>query len=611
MTYQSPSVERILGYAPEELVGNIPFDFIHPEDTEKARRALGEALREPDKTVDLEVRFRHKKGHWCHFACTFTNLLDNVAIQGIVSNAFDISERKNTEEALRESEERYRILFDSNPLPMWVINADTFEFLAVNDSAVRHYGYSYEEFLSMTAADIRPAEELPRFLEVISDRANVKTEKGLWKHTKKDGTVIDVEVTAHNLLFSGKRALLVLINDVTEKIWAEEALRQSEEQLRQAQKLESVGRLAGGIAHDFNNMLTAINGYSDLILGRLPLEDQLRRNVEEIKKAGVRSAELTRQLLAFSRQQILQTKVFDLNKTISETTVMLQRLIGEDIQLIASLSPDIGLIDADPGQLSQVILNLVVNSRDAMPRGGSIVIETEKISLDEQYASQHLSVKAGEYVMLAVSDTGIGMDEETRKQIFEPFFTTKEIGKGTGLGLSTVYGIVKQSGGNIWVYSEPGKGTTFKIYLPRVVEKDKTSETTADKSAVGKGSETILLVEDEEIVRNLSREVLELCGYQVIEAKNGIAALAICKKHRGRIDLLMTDVVMPQMGGRDLAQILKKTYPHIRILFTSGYTDDAIVRHGIIDDGANFIQKPFTFDTLARKVREVFDRPNT
>ncbi len=607
MRYQSPSIKRILGYEPKELVGDITFEFLHPDDLEKAQNAIGEVLRNPAQTVEVEVRFRHKKGHWRHFVCTLTNLLDNFAIKGIVSNAFDITEREFTEEALRESEERYRILFDNNPLPMWVIDIETLEFLAVNDAAINHYGYSYEEFLAMTIADIRPPEDAPDLIKNLSDSTGKIYGANLWKHLKKDGTVIDVEITSHDLMFGGKRSRLFLINDVSEQKWAQEALRQSEEQLRQSQKLESVGRLAGGIAHDFNNMLTAINGYSDLILRRLPADDPLRRNVEEIKKAGVRSAELTHQLLAFSRRQIMQPKVLDLNKVISETIIMLRRLIGEDIQLIASLSPDIGLIEADPGQLSQVILNLVVNSRDAMPRGGSIVIETESVCIDEHYANHHISVKPGDYVMLAVSDTGIGMDEETKQQIFEPFFTTKEIGKGTGLGLSTVYGIIKQSGGNIWVYSEAGKGTTFKIYLPGITETKKIPEKVPGKTSFQKGSETILLVEDEEIVRKLSREVLELCGYKVIEAENGVAALELCENYEGRIDLLMTDVVMPQMGGRELAETLSQIYPQMHVLFTSGYTDDAVVRHGIIDIGTNFIQKPFTFDSLAKKVRELID----
>ncbi len=609
MRYQSPSSKRILGYEPEELIGSINFEFMHPDDLEKAHQAFDEITRHSDRIVEVELRFRHQQGHWRHFACTLTNLLDNVAIKGIVSNAFDITDRKLAEEALRESEERYRVLFDNNPLPMWVIDTETLAFQAVNAAAINHYGYSYEEFLSMTVENIRPPKDAPELLKNLSGSTDKFYRADLWKHIKKDGRIIDVEITSHDLMFDGRRSRIVLVNDVTEQRWAEEALRQSEEQLRQSQKLESVGRLAGGIAHDFNNMLTAINGYSELILKSLSADDPLRRHVEEIKKAGTRSAELTHQLLAFSRRQILQAKVLDLNKVISDTIIMLQRLIGEDIQLIASLSPDVGLIEADPGQLSQVLVNLIVNSRDAMPQGGSIVIETESIFIDEYYANHHVSIKPGDYVMLAVSDTGIGMEDDIKKQIFEPFFTTKEIGKGTGLGLATVYGIVKQSGGNIWVYSEAGRGTSFKIYLPRIAVPPTILEVPSGKTSFQTGSETILLVEDEETVRNLSREVLELCGYKVIEAENGLAALAICKKYQKQIDLLMTDVVMPQMGGRELAETLTQIYPQMRVLFTSGYTDDAIFRHGMIEIGKNFIQKPFTFEALACKIRELFDQP--
>ncbi|MEP6903329.1 MAG: PAS domain S-box protein [Actinomycetota bacterium] len=608
MRYESPSLKRILGYEPEDLIGNSTFDFLHPDDLEKAHTAFDEVLQNPAKMVEVEIRFRHKNGQWCYFACTLRNLLDNPAISGIVSNAFQITEHKRAEEALRESEERYRVLFENNPLPMWVFDAETLEFLAVNEAAVNHYGYSYQEFMSMNVTAIRQSGNIPARLENLSNSAGEIYTADLGKHRKKDGSLIDVEITSHDLIFGGRRSRLILVNDVTERRWAEEALRKSEEQLRQSQKLESIGRLTGGIAHDFNNMLTAINGYSDLTLKLLSADDPIRRNIEQIKKAGERSAELTRQLLAFSRQQILQPKVLDINKVISDTIIMLQRLIGEDIQLVAALSPDIGKIEADPGQLSQVLMNLVVNSRDAMPQGGSIVIETENIVLDEQYARRHTSVKAGNYVLLAVSDTGTGMDQETKQHIFEPFFTTKAIGKGTGLGLSTVYGIVKQSGGNIWVYSEAGNGTTFKIYLPQIEETGKFMEQqTVDSSDFQRGAETILLVEDEEIVRKLTCEVLESCGYTVIEAQNGIEALFVCEKHGGKIELLMTDVVMPQMGGRELAEKLTQAYPQMRVLFTSGYTDDAIVRHGIIAAGANFIQKPFTFDALARKIRNLLD----
>jgi PAS domain S-box-containing protein len=381
--------------------------------------------------------------------------------------------------------------------------------------------------------------------------------------------------------------------------------REKEEQLRQSQKMEAVGQLAGGIAHDFNNLLTAITGYSELTLRRLQPEDPLYRNIEEVKKAGERAASLTRQLLAFSRKQVLQPKVLGLNSIISEVEKMLCRLIGEDIDLRTVLEPQLGRIKADPGQIEQVLLNLAVNARDAMPHGGKLTIETENVYLDEGYAGQHIAVNPGHYVMLAVSDNGTGIDERTRARIFEPFFTTKEAGKGTGLGLSTVYGIVKQSGGNIWVYSEVGRGTSFKVYLPRVDEGAQEYKRSAEPKDALQGTEMILLAEDEDVVRKLTREVLEMCGYKVLEAANGGAALLICERQKEPIHLLITDVIMPEMGGRELSDRLSQLHPEMKVLYMSGYTDNAIVHQGVLNEGANFIQKPFSPDALARKVREV------
>jgi signal transduction histidine kinase len=379
------------------------------------------------------------------------------------------------------------------------------------------------------------------------------------------------------------------------------------EQLRQSQKLEGIGQLAGGIAHDFNNLLTAINGYSDLMLRRLGAGDPLRRNAEEIRKAGERAASLTRQLLAFSRKQVLQPLVLDLNGVVADMDKLLRRLIGEDIDLVTSLEPKLGRVKADPGQIEQVVMNLSVNARDAMPRGGHLTIETKNVYLDKTYAHNHMSVQPGRYVMLAVSDTGVGMGAQIREHIFEPFFTTKEAGKGTGLGLSMVYGIVKQSGGNIWVYSEPGHGTTFKIYLPQI-EEEASTESSVIASEEAAGTETILLVEDEAMLRELIREILELEGYTVLAASNGHEALFICEQQQGTIDLLITDVVMPEMSGRELAERLDHKCSDVKVLFMSGYTDDAIVRHGVLQASAFFLQKPFTPDALAIKVREVLSR---
>jgi two-component system cell cycle sensor histidine kinase/response regulator CckA len=387
-----------------------------------------------------------------------------------------------------------------------------------------------------------------------------------------------------------------------------EAEQARAEQLRQSQKLESVGRLAGGIAHDFNNMLTAINGFSDLTLRKLPEGDPLRANLLEIRKAGSRSAELTQQLLAFSRRQMLHPRVIDLNQTVNDTKVLLERLIGEDIEVSLALSPDIGSVQADPGQITQVIMNLAVNSRDAMPDGGKITIETANQDLDQDYMAGHAEMPAGSYVMLAVSDNGSGMSPEVQKHLFEPFFTTKPTGHGTGLGLATVYGIVKQSGGYIWAYSELGQGAVIKVYLPRLeAEIDKVPAANISTEDL-RGDETILLVEDEDIVRRLARKILETCGYTVIEAADGAEGVEICKNTGQQIDLLLTDVVMPKMSGRQLVQNVAAIRPELKILFMSGYTDDSIVRHGAIKSGENFIQKPFTFNALAGKIRAVLDQ---
>src|ERR1043165_4870296 len=524
----------------------------------------------------------------------------------LIAQAARLVERARSEEMIRESEKHYRILFERNPQPMWVFDEETLRFMAVNEAAVEHYGYSREEFLAMTIKDIRPPEDVPALLEDVGKQSRGIDQAGMWRHLKKSGEIIHVEITSHEIVFDSRSAKLVLAFDVSGRKQAEDALRKVEEQLRRAQKMEAIGRWAGGVAHDFNNILTAILGYSDLTLRQLKGDNRVRHKVEEIHRAAQRAGALTQQLLAFSRKQVMQPKVFDLNSIVAELDRMLRRLIGEDIDLVTILEPRLGRVKADPGQLEQVLMNLVINSRDAMPEGGKLTIETKNVYLDSAYSQTHLSVRPGHYVMLAVSDTGVGMEPEIQEHIFEPFFTTKEKGKGTGLGLSTIYGIVKQSGGHLWVYSEVGHGTTFKIYLPLINEESST-EATGAPAQIAKGSETILMVEDEAALRELIREILEQDGYKVLVAHDGRDALSTSAQYQGAIDLLITDVVMPEVSGREVAERLTRDYAQVKVLFMAGYTDDAVVRHGVLEEGAHFLQKPFTPDALLRKVREILD----
>jgi nitrogen-specific signal transduction histidine kinase/ActR/RegA family two-component response regulator len=387
-----------------------------------------------------------------------------------------------------------------------------------------------------------------------------------------------------------------------------EALRSSEAQLRQSQKMEAVGRLAGGVAHDFNNLLTVIKGYSELAMEEISESDPLYAGVQQIQRAADRAASLTRQLLAFSRRQVLAPKVLDLNQLVTDTQKMLRRLMGEDVELVTALQSNLGSVRADPHQIEQVLMNLAVNAKDAMPRGGKLTVETSNVEFDREHTHEHVSVKPGAYVMLAVSDTGSGMDAETCSHVFEPFFTTKEQGKGTGLGLSTVYGIVKQSGGYIWVSSEQGAGTTFKIYLPRVDETAERPPARQARQEAYRGVETILLVEDEAGVRTLIRQVLQRHGYTVIDCSHGGEALLAAERHHGRIHLLLTDVVLPQMNGRELTERLLALRSDMKVMYMSGYTDEAIAHHGVLTPGSAFVQKPFTNEALARKVREVLDK---
>ncbi|PYS81631.1 MAG: hybrid sensor histidine kinase/response regulator, partial [Acidobacteria bacterium] len=513
----------------------------------------------------------------------------------------NITERKRAEHELKESEERYRDLVENAHDIIFTYDLDG-NYTSVNRAGELITGYSHDECLALNIAKTIAPEHVSKAREMLAKKlAGEKVTAYEVDILAKDGKRVAVEVNTKLILQDGVPVgVQGIARDVTER-------RQLEEQLRQSQKLEAIGQLAGGIAHDFNNLLTAINGYSSLALQRIEGNPTVKTYLEEIKKAGDRAANLTRQLLAFGRKQILQPVPLSLNDVITDMSKMLRRLIGEDIQFGARLTPDLKRVKADPGQIEQVLVNLVVNARDAMPQGGNLTIETANAELDREYASTHVGVRAGAYIVLAVSDTGTGMDEQVRKQIFEPFFTTKEKGKGTGLGLSTVYGIVKQSGGNIWVYSERNHGTTFKVYLPAFESVPRSSEGVAAESVIPKGSETVLLVEDEEVVRGLACQILEEAGYQVLVAPQGEEAIRLCIEHATEIHLLLTDVVMPGAGGKEVADRLNSLRPGIKVLFMSGYTDEAIVHHGVLDSNVKFIQKPFSPAALAKKVREVLD----
>jgi PAS domain S-box-containing protein len=504
---------------------------------------------------------------------------------------------------VQETERRYRSIFENAVEGMYQTTPDG-KVIAANPAMARILGYESPAELMASITDLGAQAYVdPRaraqFLGEIDKRGVVQGfETQMYR---KDRSRIWVNVGGQAIRDENGDVVQYEggIEDISER-------KRLEEQLVQSQKMEAIGTLAGGIAHDFNNLLTAIIGYSQLITSRLEEGDPMLKEIQEINRAGSRAAELTSQLLAFSRKQVLQPQVISLNRVVENISKMIGRVIGEDIELIASLDPELGHIKADPGQIEQVIMNLAVNARDAMPQGGKLIIETGDIFLDEAYARLHFKVRPGPYVMMAVSDTGCGMDAETQSQIFDPFFTTKELGKGTGLGLSTVYGIVKQSGGDIWVYSEPGRGTTFKLYLPCVGrEADKPNqEFTRIKAS---GTETVLLVEDEAQVRNLAAVVLREHGYEVLEATSGNDALRISQQYKGGIHLLLSDVVMPQMSGKELADRIKRTRNDIRVLYTSGYTDDAVLHHGILGAELEFIQKPFTPNALANKVREVLN----
>ncbi len=520
----------------------------------------------------------------------------------LASRAALAVENARLHRAAQEADERYGMLFGSNPQPMWVFDVDTLGFLEVNEAAIRHYGYSGDEFLSMTIMDLLPPEDAlgpPHGLE----RSGVhRGDVALIQHQRKDGTIVDMELVSHEMELDGRRARLVLGTDISERTRSRAALQQSEEQLRQAQRMDAAGRLAGGVAHDFNNLLTTIRGFSELLLRDLPDDYARRKDVEKIRKAADRGAQLTRQLLSFGGQPALQPRMLELNTVVTDMEGLVRRLVGADIRLITRLRPGLGEVKMDPGQLEQVLVNLVLNARDAMPAGGTLTVETGERQISS--STRVRSVKPGRYLVLAVSDTGSGIEGESLSEVFEPFFASRGASSRSGLGLSIVYGIVKQNGGGVRVSSEPEQGTTVKVFLPRAEDDEPGSE---DDGRSMRGDETVLVVEDEDGVRELLWKILTDYGYTVLEARHGRDALTVAAGYGHPIQLLLTDVVMPEMGAGELVDQLTAQRPELRVLYISGYTSDEIMRRGVGGSDVAFIQKPFTAEDLMRKVREILE----
>lgn len=600
--FNSLSYQKVLGYSPEELQASSAFEQIHPDDRERVKRAAEDARRSGiGKTLDY--RLRHKNGTWVALEST-SSVIRNAKgePERLVIVNRDITERKRAEEALRRSEVDFRSVVEDAPYGIYRASIAG-RFLQVNPALQKMLGYEPEQELLRRdlATDVfRHTGEYQRLTELLMRSEEMRDIETEWK--RQDGTPITVRCSGRHINDeNGAPAYFeVFAEDVTEK-------RVLERQLRMSQKMEAIGRLSGGIAHDFNNLLGVIIGYSGVLKKSLGVNNPLCEHALEIEKAGQRAASLTKQLLAFSRQQVLTPAILNLNTLTSDLEKMLPRLLGEDIEVTLALDPELGSVKADLSQIEQIIMNLAVNARDAMPMGGKLKIQTANIELDQAYTRNHAGSRVGKYVMLAVTDTGTGMDAETLAHIFEPFFTTKEQGKGTGLGLATVYGVVKQSDGYIWVDSAPGKGASFQIYLPRHAGRPEVDEQRADSPEELRGSESILLVEDAEPLRKLAQTFLQASGFRVQSAESGEDALEVAARHAGRFDLLLTDVVMPGMNGRVLAEQLSPRQPGMKVLYMSGYTDSFIAGHGVLNPGTHLLHKPFTEEVLIRKVREVLD----
>jgi two-component system, cell cycle sensor histidine kinase and response regulator CckA len=601
--YASDSATRIVGYSPAQLVGSNLLTYLDQHDHDAVLSLLSPNGK-PSADGPVEFSLRRGDGTPVWLEAVGTDLLTDPTIRGIVLNARDVSERKRADRALRESEERYRDLFDNASDLVCMASPDG-ALLYVNKAWHQGTGYGEDEISRMHLSDVVHPDSRSHFKTVLQQvLAGERLDHVELIFLPKNGSPITVEGNLSCTFKDGKPAVIRgIYRDITER-------KRVEEHLRRAERMQAAGKLAGGVAHEVNNMMTGVIGFSEFLLRSLDPSDPRRADVEEVIKAGTRAADVTRQLLAFTRQQFLRPQMVHINTVVAEMEKMLRHSLGEDKHLELRLSPQAGQMRADRGQLEQVLINLVLNARDAIDEHGRVTIETSTTVLDAAYAERHqgVSIPSGRYVMLAVSDTGCGMDPDVQTRIFEPFFTTKPIGQGTGLGLSTVYGIVKQSGGFVWVYSEAGQGSVFKVYLPEAQPAHATAEPPIPEPQATRGSETILVIEDEEVVRNLAMRGLRDHGYTVVEARDGADALRFVQQHPATVDLVVCDVVMPQMGGREFGQHLALFDPDLPILYMSGYTGDDVVQRGLLDPGAPFQQKPFTPGALASKVRTMLDQ---
>jgi PAS domain S-box-containing protein len=591
--------EELTGYTEAEYRNRPIASFLTPEGAAEAGARINAAKSGQAVDPFFETELVRRDGSKIWVEANVANVQKDGQLMGRLAVVRDISSRRRAEAALRETSQTLRTLIDASPVA--IISLDLAGRVRVwNRAAERMFGWSHREVFGQPLLTV-PEDKRTEFEAAGARNRRGKASIYETQRQRKDGSLVNVLTSTAAILDSEGRvaATMAIIVDITEQ-------KQLEEQLRQAMKMEGIGRLAAGIAHDFSNLLTVIAGRLYLLMSQLPAGHAMRGDLQLIEETGQRAAALTKQLLAFSRKQILAPVVLDLNDVVTSMKELLERVLREDIDLIIGLDPSLGHVLADQGQLEQVVLNLAVNARDAMPNGGQLVLETRNVEVDDTYVRQHVDLPPGPYVALAVTDSGIGMPAETLARIFEPFFTTKEVGRGTGLGLATAYGIVKQSHGHITVYSEPGHGTTFRVYLPKA--EGNVAATVAVETSTPSGTETVLLVEDDLNLRMLAHAILQQQGYSVLEADDAAAAIRIADQHTGSIHLVITDVVMPKMNGRAMARAIQERRPDAKVLYMSGYPDDAIVRDGVLEPGTPFLQKPFTPGTLARKIRQVLDQ---